>query len=223
MKNTKKYYLFFQIIWIAFFWFILHCLFFFSFLEEISALWQKLGFSDSYMMDCYEAIMLILLVLLTGSQPFLWAKERCMIIRENCPDNKKKAFMLYSIVGVIYLLILLVTSSVKPEILLILKNYFTYTQILYYLIIAISLVLFCCGLSYRAFAEEMNLKSAVISYFIISLVILLCFLLYTGDVTTSIFQFVLQFLTLVIFNIYPSIKMSVLFEAAIMYMFHIFS
>ncbi len=222
MNYKGKYTRIFQTVWIIGIWYILNVLFSFQWKNSINFIWSKLGFIDSYMIDCFLAVVAVLFVLTTGTQPFLWSKNQSRTVFDKYPESKRRALRFYIAIICIYLLISVIRR--KPDIEFFsytINNYYTYTQIPYYLIIALALVLFGCGLAYRAFSEETKLNFAVCCL-IISFLVSPFFLIYTHSVEIFILQFLLQFTTLIVFCFYPSIWLAVIYETVMMYISFIF-
>lgn len=221
-KIINKYQLLFQTFWVLAVWYAINVIFHFEWTSAFSALWNKLNFFDSYMIDSFLTVIASLLVFLTGTQPFLWSKQRSKIVVNDFAGNKKKALIFYAVIIIIYFSVLLIIT--KPDLEFLshtINNYYTYTQIPYYLSIALASVLFDCGLAYRAFAEETKIHFVVYSL-IISLSVSLFFLLYTYSVRIFILQFLLQLSTLIVFNFYPSIWLAISYETVMMYLSFIF-
>ena len=130
MNYKGKYTRIFQTVWIIGIWYILNVLFSFQWKNSINFIWSKLGFIDSYMIDCFLAVVAVLFVLTTGTQPFLWSKNQSRTVFDKYPESKRRALRFYIAIICIYLLISVI--RIKPDIEFfsyIINNYYTYTQI----------------------------------------------------------------------------------------------
>jgi hypothetical protein len=217
--NRKKYQLLLQTAWILIVWYTLNTLFYFTWNSDISLFWSKLGFVDSYMTDCFLAAIVILMVLSTGIQPFFWVEAERTRIKTS---TLKNAVILCSVTILVFFIFLLIKlQPSKAFFLETIRNCYTYTQVFYYLLISFSLVLFCCGLAFRAFTEETKLNF-VVCCLIISSLVSPFFLIHTHSIEIFILQFLLQFTTLIVFCFYPSIWLAVSYETVMMYISFIF-
>lgn len=221
MDNQKKKYLV-LLFFITMFWYILNVLFSYSWTEDVSVLLNAFGLSDSTCSELFLALWMILIVLFTGTEPFLWSKIKCYETKKDYSFAGKKGFLSYGIIVFTYFFVLAIKfRALNNSFESIFRKNDLFIQLPCYWIVALSLVLFSCGLAYRAFIEETKLHTAVCCL-IISFLVSPFFLIYTHSVEIFIFQFFLQFTTLIVFSLYPSIWIAVSYETVMMYISFVF-